>query len=68
VLRYGPTFEGDLEHWHYDTFRASWRDKRLGKSLVTFALDARARVTDMKVEGLADFSAVRDTTKTSASR
>ena len=68
VLRYGPTFEGDLEHWHYDTFRASWRDKRLGKSLVTFALDARARVTDMKVEGLADFSAVRDTTKRTASR
>jgi CubicO group peptidase (beta-lactamase class C family) len=68
VLRYAPTFEGDLEHWNYDTFRASWRDKRLGKSFVTFALDARARVTEMKVEGLADFGVVRDTTARTASR
>jgi CubicO group peptidase (beta-lactamase class C family) len=68
VVRYGPTFEGDLEHWHYDTFRAVWRNKRLGKSLVTFALDARARVTEMDIEGLADFDAVRDTTKISASK
>src|SRR5690606_33762788 len=67
VLRYGPTFEGDLEHWQYDTFRAVWRNKRLGQSLVTFALDARARVSDMEVEGLADFGAVRDTTTRSKS-
>lgn len=62
VLRYGPTFEGDLEHWQYDTFRAIWRNPRLGKSFITFALDARGRVSDMDVEGLADFGAVRDTT------
>lgn len=66
--RLGRAFDGTLEHWHYDTFRASWRDKRLGKSFVTFALDARARVTEMKVEGLADFAAVRDTTARTASR
>jgi CubicO group peptidase (beta-lactamase class C family) len=68
VVRYGPAFAGDLEHWNYDTFRASWRDKRLGKSFVTFALDARARVSEMKVEGLADFAAVRDSTNRTASR
>ncbi|HET7622151.1 MAG TPA: serine hydrolase [Gemmatimonadaceae bacterium] len=68
VVRYGPAFTGDLEHWNYDTFRASWRDKRLGKSFITFALDARARVSEMKVEGLADFAAVRDTTSRTASR
>jgi hypothetical protein len=67
VLRYGPSFEGDLEHWQYDTFRAVWRNPRLGKSFVTFALDARARVSDMDVEGLADFGAVRDTTARSES-
>ncbi len=67
VLRYGPTFEGDLEHWQYDTFRAVWRNERLGKSFVTFALDARGRVSDVNVEGLADFGAVRDTTTRSAS-
>jgi CubicO group peptidase (beta-lactamase class C family) len=68
VVRYGPTFEGDLEHWQYDTFRAHWRNERLGTSLITFVLDARARVTEMDVEGLADFTAVRDTAKVSASR
>lgn len=67
MLRYGPTFYGELEHWQYDTFRAHWRDKRLGMGFVTFALDARARVTDMDVEGLADFSAVGDTTGRAAS-
>ena len=67
VLRYGPTFEGDLEHWQYDTFRAIWRNPRLGKSFITFAIDARARVSDMQVEGLADFGAVRDTTTRSES-
>ena len=68
VVRYGPTFEGDLEHWHYDTFRALWRNKRLGTSFVTFALDARGRVTDMDVDGLADFGVVRDSTSRTASR
>jgi hypothetical protein len=68
VVRYGPTFEGDLEPWQYDTFRAHWRNERLGTSLITFVLDARARVTEMDVEGLADFTAVRDTAKVSASR
>ena len=68
VVRYGPTFAGDLEHWHYDTFRAVWRNERLGKSFVTFALDARGRVTSMNVDGLADFGAVRDTTGRTASR
>ena len=67
VLRYGPTFEGELEHWHYDTFRALWRNKMLGTSFVTFALDASAKVSDMDIEGLADFGVVRDTTTRTAS-
>lgn len=67
VLAYGPSFEGELEHWHFDTFRAHWRDERMGKAFVTFALDARGKVAGMDVEGLANFGVVRDTTARTAS-
>lgn len=37
------TATADLSHWHYDTFRASWRTPTGDWSLVTFQLDARGR-------------------------
>jgi CubicO group peptidase (beta-lactamase class C family) len=43
VLQVGPSIMGDLEHWHHDTFRATWRNPYLGWSLVDFDLDARGR-------------------------
>jgi CubicO group peptidase (beta-lactamase class C family) len=49
VVRYGPSFVGDLEHWHYDTFRATWRDRTVEKSLVSFRLDARGKVAEARV-------------------
>lgn len=39
VFAMAPRQVGDLEHWHFDTFRAVWRDHRDGKSFVTFELD-----------------------------
>ena len=33
-------FVGTLEHWHYDTFRATWDAAWRGTELVTFVLDA----------------------------
>lgn len=42
----------DLTHWHYDTFRAASRDKRFGKSWVTFRLGTDGSVAAMTVEGL----------------
>jgi CubicO group peptidase (beta-lactamase class C family) len=32
-----------LEHWHFDTFRATWADPMLGRNLATFGLDAEGR-------------------------
>ena len=55
VVRYGPAFTGDLEHWHYDTFRVRWRDPRAETGFVTFGLGAAGTVTHMNVDGLADF-------------
>jgi CubicO group peptidase (beta-lactamase class C family) len=54
VLTYG-TMTGDLEHWQYDTFRDVWHTAMGGKAFVTFDLDPTGKVSDMKVEGLADF-------------
>lgn len=55
TARYGPAFTGDLEHWHYDTFRIIWRDKTLGRSLITFTLDAAGKTDEIKVETLGTF-------------
>jgi CubicO group peptidase (beta-lactamase class C family) len=55
VLRYGQGFLGDLEHWHFDTFRVVWRDRLLGDALVTFALDARGRVARLTVPIMGEF-------------
>jgi len=41
VLHLGnPNFTGDLQHWHGDTFRVTWRYHFYGKSYVTFDLNA----------------------------
>jgi CubicO group peptidase (beta-lactamase class C family) len=50
----------DLEHWHLDTFRADWDDPLAGQqsraaSLLTFGLDASARVTSVEVPGMGEF-------------
>jgi CubicO group peptidase (beta-lactamase class C family) len=50
VLRFGPASVGDLEHWHYDTFRARWRDRTFGKSLLTFSLGPDGKVSGMKID------------------
>lgn len=52
---YGSALIGDLEHWHYNTFRADWREKHQGKAFVTFALGPDGKTTEVAVENLAEF-------------
>jgi CubicO group peptidase (beta-lactamase class C family) len=59
-IRRGTNFTGHLDHWHYDTFRAIWTDPVLGRSAVTFSLDARAVPARLEVQGLGGFARVRD--------
>ncbi|HKJ01090.1 MAG TPA: DUF3471 domain-containing protein, partial [Longimicrobiales bacterium] len=56
VLDYSPTYVGDLEHWHHDTFRAVWRRPGAGRSFVTFTLDERARITALDLEDFGSFA------------
>jgi CubicO group peptidase (beta-lactamase class C family) len=55
VLQFG-TLVADLSHWQYDTFQAIWRQRRMGKSPVTFTLDGDGKVDELKAVGLADFA------------
>ncbi|HEV2765251.1 MAG TPA: serine hydrolase [Pyrinomonadaceae bacterium] len=55
VLRLAPApnFVGDLEHWHFDTFRVRWREGIVypfPRGFVTFTLDRRGRVDEMKID------------------
>jgi len=56
TLSSSPAFQGILEHWHYDTFRAIWKDPMLGKSLVTFSANHEGKINKMQVEGVGEFT------------
>ena len=48
-----PAYVGDLEHWHFDTFRIKWRDSVVypyPRGWVTFQLDAQGKVSEMKID------------------
>jgi len=50
---------GDLDHWHYDTFLARWRDRTVPDAFVTFSLRPDGTIDAIKMEAFspaADFS------------
>ena len=58
VLRYAPDYEADLEHWHHDTFRGSWRRAGFGRTFVTFSLDRSGRAARLELDGFGEFRRV----------
>lgn len=40
----------DLEHWHYNTFRAHWRNPAMREKFITFDLDHFGEVNQLKVK------------------
>jgi len=49
--RYGSAFVGTLEHWNFDTFRATWDSAWRGTALVTFVLDASGQPSRVEAMG-----------------
>jgi CubicO group peptidase (beta-lactamase class C family) len=48
-----PAYVGDLEHWHFDTFRIKWRESVVypyPRGWVTFQLDPHGKVSEMKID------------------
>ncbi|MGH8147744.1 MAG: serine hydrolase [Rhodanobacteraceae bacterium] len=53
VLRLGnPDFTGDLEPWHGNTFRVTWRYRFYGDDYATFDVDALNKPTQLSLEDL----------------
>ena len=67
-LQRGAQFTGDLEHWHYDTFRVTWRDRQLGRAYVNFRLNSAGKVEVMNLENFAEFTRVPEKKAEAASR
>lgn len=60
VVTLGPRHTGRLEHWHYDTFIATWENPLWGRSAITFPVNAVGRVPEMDVRGLRTYRRVED--------
>lgn len=64
VLQFPGGGGGDLEHWHYDVFRVTWKGMLPIHDIVMFAIDAAGRVEELRIgipdapEGLAVFQRV----------
>lgn len=46
----GPAFQGELEHWHFDTFQAKWSAQNVSRSLVTFRLNAAGKADELQTD------------------
>ena len=55
----GPSYGGTLEHWHLNTFRATWDDRYLGRDFVSFDLDRMGRIVMLDVAGFGPFRRAR---------
>lgn len=54
-VRFGPAFVSELEHWHYDTFRATFRAAGESKAFVTFSLNAQGKPDEVTLEIARDY-------------
>jgi len=62
TLSFGPTWRGDLEHYHLDTFRARFDTPVLPPIPVSFRIGANGRVelVQLDMAGVAEFRRVND--------
>jgi hypothetical protein len=51
-LGFGRDNDARLEHWQYDSFRATWTDERTGPSIAVFSPDGTGGVASVRVLGL----------------
>ncbi len=58
ILSRNDTAVADLEHWHYDTFKARFRSPALRDKDVTFRLDAAGVAASLDMRGTGRFQAI----------
>jgi len=55
-LRFGPSFTGDMEHWHYNTFRAQFPANALtADALATFSLNPQGKIENVTLNLMPDY-------------
>ncbi len=59
TLGAGPDNTGAVEHWNYDTFKATLGDGRGGGTMLTFELDPSGNVSAVMLDGSAEFRFTR---------
>ncbi len=61
-VRFGPAFNGGLEHWHYDTFRAKFVGPGVSYVLLSFALNAQGKIETLTLNmpGVSDYPFKRE--------
>ena len=50
-LEFGSQRQADLTHWHFDTFRARWKDARIDPSQVVFLPDGTGSIGAVRTFG-----------------
>ncbi len=59
TYKFGNTFIGELEHWHYDSFKMHNRDKWVRPRDISFALDPEGKVGILQWHDVGDFQRVQ---------
>lgn len=60
TAHFGPSFNGELEHWHYDTFQVKWLDPVMGKGFMQFNLNARGKIAGVGFGNMGEFKRLPD--------
>ena len=55
AVQFYPTYIGEADHWHYDTFQVVWKDRSLGKDMITFTLGPEGKVSELRWQGFTMF-------------
>lgn len=58
TAHYGSNFNGELEHWHYDTFQVKWQDRVMGKGFMQFSLNQKGKVGAVNFGSMGEFKRV----------
>lgn len=55
TVQFYPTYVGEADHWHYDTFQVLWKDRSLDKDMLTFVLGSDGKVAELRWQGFTTF-------------
>ncbi len=55
AVQFYPTYIGEGNQWHFDTFQVVWKDRSLDKDMFSFVLGPDGKVTELRWQGFTTF-------------